>query len=110
MNLEFPTSLLFPLYPTRPDEDVEGGAAAFRKALRDFLNHLSEQNTATCCYFDAANVYFDDCNQESTSRSRSDEVTHEAIASVIKNITHPAKGEYVWDPAQNRWVLKLTPV
>jgi hypothetical protein len=110
MNLEFPTCLPFPLYPTPPTEEDEAGASAFLEAFRDFLNHLFEQHTTTCRYFNAASFYFDDSNQESTGRSRSAEVTQEAIAAVIKNISHPAKGEYVWDAAQNCWVLKLTPI
>ena len=110
MNLEFPTYLPFPLYPTHPTEEDEAGANAFLEALNDFLSHLFQQHTTTRRYFDAASVHFDDSNQESTGRSRSAEVTQEAIAAVIKNITQSTKGEYVWDPAQNCWILKLTPI
>jgi len=110
MNLIFPTHLPFPLYPTPPTEEDEAGASSFFEALREFFQHLLRQHATTSRYFDAANFYFNDSNQESLVRARSADVTQEAIAAVIKNITNPTKGEYVWDSAQNRWVLKLTPV
>jgi hypothetical protein len=110
MNLQFPTFLPFPLYPTRPTEGDEAGATSFLEALNDFLHHLFQQHTSTRHYFDAAGFYFNDSNQENADRSRSAEVSQEAISAVIKNITHPAKGEYVWDAAKNCWVLKLTPI
>ena len=111
MNLEFPTHLPFPLYPTRPTEEDEAGANAFLEALRRLLSATSSSSTRPLAAISMPPVfYFDDSNQESTGRSRSAEVTQEAIAAVIKNITQPTKGEYVWDPAQNCWVLKLTPI
>jgi hypothetical protein len=110
MNLIFPTHLPFPSYPTRPTEEDEAGVSAFFEALREFFQHLVRQNTSTRRYFDAAGFYFDNDNQESAVRTRSADVTEEAIAAVIKNITPPTECQYVWDPAQNCWVLKLTPV
>ncbi len=110
MNLVFPTQLQFPLYPTRPTEEDEAGLSAFFEALRAFFQHVVQQHSATSRYFDAADFYLESGNQESMVTAQSTDVTAEAIAAVIKNITQPTKGEYVWDPAQNCWKLKLTPI
>jgi len=110
MNLLFPTQLQFPMYPTRPTEEDEAGASAFLEALREFFQHVVRQHTATSRYFDAADFYFDNGNKESVVTARAADVSEQAIASVIKNMTQPTKGEYVWDAAQNCWVLKLTPI
>ena len=110
MNLMFPTHLQFPLYPTRPVEVDEYGASAFMAALREFFQHFVQQRSTTNRYFDAAGFYLDNSNQENTVRTHSADVTEQAIAAVIKNINQPTDGQYVWDPAQNRWVLKLIPI
>lgn len=110
MNLIFPTQSTFPLYPVRPTEEDELAATSFLDALREFFQHLLRQHTNTSRYFDAAAFYFDSSNQESHDRVCSADATQEAITFVIKNITQPTKGEYVWDPEQNRWVLKLTAI
>jgi hypothetical protein len=110
MNLVFPTHLLFPSYPTRPTEPDELGASAFFQALREFFQHLTQQRTSTGRYFDAARFYLDDSNQENVVRTNSADVTGEAIAAVIKNMNQPTDSEYVWDPVQDRWVLKSTPI
>jgi hypothetical protein len=110
MRLIFPTQLSFPLYPVRPTEEDEVASASFLDALREFFQHLLRQHTTTSRYFKAAEFYFDSSNQESQDRVRSADATQEAISYVIQNITQPTKGEYVWDPEQNRWVLKLTPI
>lgn len=110
MNLIFPTHSSFPLYPVRPVAEDEVASSSFFEALREFFQHLLRQHTSTRRYFEAAEFYFDSSNQESVDRTRSANATQEAIAYVIQNITQPTKGEYVWDPEQNRWVLKLTPI
>jgi hypothetical protein len=110
MNLIFPTQLSFPSYPIRPTEEDGAGGSAFFEALREFFQHLLRQHATTRRYFEAAEFYFDSSNKEKLVRARSADATQEAITFVIKNITQQTKGEYVWDPAQNRWVLKLTPV
>jgi hypothetical protein len=110
MNLIFPTQLSFPSYPVRPTEEDDAVRSAFLQALAEFFQHLVRQHTSTRRYFEAADFHFDSSNQESQARARSADSTQEAISFVIRNITQPAKGEYVWDPAQNRWVLKLIPV
>jgi hypothetical protein len=110
MNLTFPTHLLFPSYPTRPTEEDEAVVSAFLESLREFFQHLVRQHTSTRRYFDAAEFYFDNSNQESMVRTRSADATQEAMAAVIKNITPPTECHYVWDSVQNCWVLKLTPV
>lgn len=110
MNLIFPTQLSFPMYPTPPVEQEEAGTSSFLEALAEFFQHLLRQHSSTRRYFQAAEFYFDSSNQESQIRSRSADAAQEAITSVIQNITRPTKGEYVWDPAQNCWVLKVTPV
>jgi hypothetical protein len=110
MNLIFPTQLSFPLYPVQPTEEDEAAGSAFLEALREFFQHLLRQHTSTRRYFEAAEFYFDSSNQENLDRTRSANTTQEAIAFVIQNITQQTRGEYVWDPEQNRWVLKLTPV
>jgi hypothetical protein len=110
MNLLFPTQLQFPTYPTRPTEEDEAGLSAFFEALRSFFQHVVQQHTATSRYFDAADCYFENGNQESLVTAKSTDVSEQAIAAVIKNITQPTKGEYVWDAAQNCWKLKLTPI
>jgi predicted HD phosphohydrolase len=109
MNLIFPTRLSFPLYPVQPTEQDEASGSAFLEALRDFFQHILRQHTSTRRYFQAAEFYFDSSNQESHVRTSSADAAQEAISAVIQNITQPTKGEYVWDPSQNRWVLKLTP-
>ena len=110
MNLIYPTQLPFPSYPVRPTEEDEAGTTTFLEALAEFFKHLLQQHTNTRRYFEAAEFYFDSTNRESQDRTRSADVSQEAISFVIQNITRPTKGEYVWDPVQNRWVLKLTPV
>ena len=110
MNLIYPTQLSFPLYPSQPTEPDEVAASSFLEALREFFQHLLQQHTSTRRYFQAAEFYFDSSNQESQVRTNSANATQEAISHVIQNITPPTKGEYVWDPSQNRWVLKSIPV
>ncbi|HEX2271060.1 MAG TPA: hypothetical protein VHH35_16060, partial [Pyrinomonadaceae bacterium] len=102
MNLIFPTQLPFPLYPVRPVEEDEVAASSFLDALREFFQHLMQQHTTTRRYFEAAEFHFDSSNQESQDRVRSADATQEAITFVIQNITQPTRGEYVWDPEQNR--------
>jgi len=78
-------------------------------ALNEFFQHLWQQHTTTSRYFAAADFYVSDSNQDSMLRTESATVTEQAIAAVVKNIVQPVKREYVWDPAQNRWVLSLVP-
>ena len=109
LNLEFPTHLIFPLYPTRPlPEDNNEAFTAFLDALRAFFNQLQRQNESANRYFAATNFGFNDANQESMLRTESAEVAEQALSAVIKNIAQPVKREYVWDTNQNRWVLVLS--
>ena len=110
MNLTFPTPQMFPIYPTPPIEDDEAASMAFLEALRDFFQHLLTQHDSTQRYFDAARFYFSDSNQEGMLKTQAVEVTQQAIAAVIKNMTQPARTEYVWDSARNCWVLKRVPL
>ena len=107
-TIDFPTQLIFPLYPTRPGpEDSNETFTAFLDALRAFVNQLQRQNESTNRYFSATNFHFNDANQESTLRQESAEVAEQALSAVIQNIAQPVKREYVWDANENRWVLVL---
>lgn len=110
MNLIFPTQLSFPTYPAAPVEEEEAARSAFLEALAEFFQHLFQQHSSTRRYFQAAEFYFDSSNREAQDRTHSADATQQAISFVIQNITPPTQGEYVWDPAQNCWVLKVTPV
>jgi|SRR5215510_387631 len=109
LNLTFPTTQLFPTYPTRPAAEDNDALSAFMDALREFFQQLWQQHTSATRYFAAAGFYVNDSNQDSMLRTESADVTEQAIAAVVKNIVQPVKREYVWDPAQNRWVLSLIP-
>ena len=108
-NLTFPTQQVFPSYPTQPEPEDAEGLEAFFEALNDFFQHLFTQHDSTRRYFQAADFYFNDSNQESGLRTQSADVSEQAIAAVIKNIAHPTRREYVWNAAENRWVLVLLP-
>jgi hypothetical protein len=109
MNLEFPTQVPFPLSPARPNEEDRAGASGFLEAISNFLNHLSERPTTPS--LDAADSGLDhDHSNESICGGVPAEFTQEAITAVIRNIALPAKDEYVWDPAQYRWILKVIPI
>jgi hypothetical protein len=108
-NLTFPSPQVFPTYPTRPEVEDELSLAAFFDSLNDFFQHLFSQHTSTRTYFQAAELYFNDTNQESGLRTQSASVNEQAIAAVIKNITHPTRREYVWNATEQRWVMVLLP-
>ncbi|HET6976029.1 MAG TPA: hypothetical protein VFI24_06885 [Pyrinomonadaceae bacterium] len=109
MNLIFPTQLPFPTYPVPPTEQGEEGASSFLEALAQFFQHLLQQHASTRRYFQAAEFYCQSANQENQDRTQSADASQQAITFVIQNIIRPTRGEYVWDPAQNRWVLRVTP-
>ena len=110
MNLDFPTQVPFPSNPTRPLDDDGAGASAFLGAIGDFLNHLSEQQTTTPPTLDAAGPGLDHGNQESICGGLSAEIHQEAITAVIRNIARLTKDEYVWDPVQYRWIIRVIPI
>jgi hypothetical protein len=110
MSLTFPTFTPLPQYPARPSEADDPTMPAFLEALRDFFQQLFQQHATTRRYFDAAGFYCADVNTDSTVRAESQDVAHEAISAVIKNIVRPTKSEYVWDPINRCWVLQSIPV
>ena len=109
MSLIFPTYLPFPLFPVRPPEGGDEAEAAFFDALREFLEQLQHQHAAAGRYFEAAGFLQADSSQDDSIRTRSENVSEEAISAVIKNIEQPLKREYVWDATQGRWILRLIP-
>lgn len=108
-NFPFPTAQLFPVYPSRPTVEDDEALTAFMEALQEFFQHLVQQQASTNRYFAAADFYFNDSHQESAVRTDSAEVTEQAIAAVIKNMTQPMKQDYVWSASENKWVLVLIP-
>jgi hypothetical protein len=106
MSLTFPTLPPLPFYPTRPVEGDDEATTAFLAALRDFFQHLFQQHATTRRYFDAAGFYCNDANRDSAVRTESQDLSHEAISAVIKNIVPVTKRDYVWDSAQQCWVIR----
>ena len=110
MNLLFPTQLKFPSYAVRPTAEGEATSTSSLDAFTEFFQQLLRQHASTRSYFDTAGFYLDSANQDNLGRACSAEASQEAIAAVINNFAQQTKGDYVWDPVQNRWVLKLTPL
>jgi hypothetical protein len=110
MNLIFPTPFLFPRYPTPPTAGDDAAAKAFFDALKEFFQDFVEQCDESHRYFEAANFYANDGQQENLNRSLSEDVSAEAITAVIRNLVQPTKRELVWDTTQGRWVIKFIPV
>jgi hypothetical protein len=106
MNLEFPTDLPVPLCSTHPARGVETSDCTSPGEVSELLqNPLDRSDLAP------AGVHVDEAGPEAAGNNCSPEFLQEAISAIIRNIgAHPTKGEYIWDPARERWILRMVPI